>query len=262
MTDREAQLRTFHARRPGVTSRAFRRGGSYERLAARVPQTGRILDVASGDGTLLALLGPRAIGVDLSREELALAGRAVVQESAQAPAFASGAVVQVAAPAFASGAVVQGRAQALPFADGAFAAATCHLAFMLFDDVEQVVAELARVLVPGAPFLALLGGGPTADGDDAFHAFARMLPRGRSFGDPRASSEAGWRELFRDGWRDIAFERWELDLSGCFDEVWAFLGSSYQLDEPERAERALRVAFPGDEVPCRVAAYLASAIRR
>jgi len=236
MSDREEQLRAFHARRPGVTSRAFRHGGSYERLAARVPQGGRVLDLACGDGTLLGLLGPRAIGVDLSREELSLA----------------------------SCTVVQSRAQALPFRGGAFSAATCHLAFMLFDDLDAVVAELTRVLAPGAPFLALLGGGPTADGDDAFHAFARSLPRGGSFGDPRASTEVGWRQLFRAGWRDIAFERWELDLSGTFDEVWAFLGSSYQLAAhaaPGDIEHVLRAAFPGDRVPCRVATYLATVVR-
>lgn len=236
MSDREAQLRAFHTRRPGVTSRAFLRGGSYERLAARVPAGGRTLDLACGDGTLLGRLGPRAIGVDVSREELSLA----------------------------DGAVVQGRAQALPFRSRAFSAATCHLAFMLFDDLDAVVAELTRVLAPDAPFLALLGGGPTADGDDAFHAFARLLPRGGAFGDPRASTEAGWRQLFRAGWRDIAFERWELDLSGTFDEVWAFLGSSYQLATdaaPEHIERALRAAFPGDRVPCRVATYLATVVR-
>lgn len=159
---------------------------------------------------------------------------------------------------------MQGRAQELPFADATFAAATCHLAFMLFDDLEQVVAELRRVLVPGAPFLALLGGGPTGDGDDAFHAFARLLPPGRGFGDRRASTEAGWHELFiATGWRDLVFERWPIDLSGSFDEVWAFLGSSYQLrtGDSDRTREVLRAQFPGEHVPCTVACYFASVTR-
>jgi SAM-dependent methyltransferase len=237
VTEAETFFRAFHAARPAITSRALARAGSYARLAAMVTHLGRggrILDLGCGDSYLASLTG--AIGVDLAPARLA-----------DAPAVP----------------LVTARAQALPFADRAFAAATCHLAFMLFDDLEQVVAELARVLAPDAPFLALLGGGPTADGADAFHAFAEHVPRGRPvFGDPRARSEAGWRELYADGWRDITFERWELDLSGTLDEVWAFLGASYQLvdGEPVRAELARR--FPGDRVPCRVATYLARVIRR
>src|SRR5690606_37483161 len=157
--------------------------------------------------------------------------------------------------------LVQARAQALPFRDRAFDAATCHLAFMLFDDIESVVAELSRVLRPGAPFLALLGGGPSADGEDAFHRFADLLPRSElRFGDRRASSEAGWAELFAT-WRDLHLERWPLDLGGSFDEVWRFLAASYQLREAERVRAELRAAFPGDHVPCTVVTYFATVTR-
>lgn len=237
----ERFLRAFHAAHPGVTSRAFGRGGSYQRLAARVPAGGRVLDLACGDGALVRLLGSSAIGVDLSGEELAAARPPTV--------------------------VVQARAQALPFADRSFAAATCHLAFMLLDDLEQVVAELSRVLRPGAPFLALLGGGPVADGDDAFHALAAMLPAGTALGDRRASTEAGWRALFVEGhgWRDLSFERWELDLSGSFEQVWELLGASYQLAAPgverDDVRARVRARFAGPRVPCRVATYLATVTR-
>ena len=158
--------------------------------------------------------------------------------------------------------MVRGRAQELPFRDQSFDAAICHLAFMLFDDVPAVVAELSRVLKPGARFVALLGGGPTADGHDAFHHFASLLSTGTSFGDKRASSEAGWHELFHD-WRDITFERWPLDLGGTFDEVWTFLAASYQLRaaDHDRIRTALRAAFPGEHVPCSVATYCATAMR-
>lgn len=239
VTERESFLRAFHDAQPGITSRAFGRGGSYAHLAARVPQ-GRVLDLACGDGTLLALLGPRAIGLDISRGELERA-------RARDPGM--------------RGRLVQARAQALPFRDACFDAATCHLAFMLFDDIELVVAELARVLKPGAPFLALLGGGPTADGDDAFHRFAELLPRtALSFGDRRASSEAGWAELFAT-WRDLRFERWPLDLGGRFDDVWRFLAASYQLRDGERVRDALRAAFPGEHVPCTVVTFFATVTR-
>ena len=233
MSERERFLRAFHDAQPGITSRALARTGAYERFAARVPP-GCVLDLACGDGTLLRALGPRAVGLDLSAAEL---------ERARSP-------------------VVRGRAQELPFADASFDAVTCHLAFMLFDEIEHVVAELARVLKPGAPFLALLGGGPSADGDDAFHRFATLLPRGGGFGDRRASTEAGWLELFA-GWRDLAFERWPLDLGGSFDDVWQFLGASYQLPaaEHDRVRAELRAAFPGEHVPCTVVTYFASVTR-
>lgn len=238
MSERESWLRSFHAANPGVTSRAFARGGSYERLAARIPADARVLELACGDGALLRLLGARAVGLDLSYEE-------IVRGSDSRPR-------------------VQARALALPFADGTFAAVTCHLAFMLFDHVEAVVNELHRVLEAGGSFHALLGGGPTAEGDDAFHAFAAMLPKqGRAFGDRRASSEAGWRELFdASRWRDIRFERWVLDLSGTFDQVWTFLGSSYQLEDADRVKQALRERYPIDPVPLSIATYYASVIRR
>jgi SAM-dependent methyltransferase len=245
--ERERWIRAFHDAQPGITSRALARAGSYERLAAKVPRDARVLDLACGDGTLLARLGSRAVGIDVSRGELDRARDT-------------------------SANLVQARAQELPFADASFDAATCHLAFMLFDDIELVVAELARVLRPGAPFVALLGGGPTADGHDAFHRFLDLLTRTKAAGpaadplitrsDRRASTEAGWRELFA-GWRDITFERWPLDLGGSFDDVWTFLSSAYQFraDYHDDVRTQLRRAFPGERVPCSVVTYCATVTR-
>jgi SAM-dependent methyltransferase len=215
----EAIVRRFHEARPGATSAALARGGSYERLWSRVAGA-RVLDLGCGDHPM-----PGAVGIDLVRER---------------------------------GVAVQGRAQALPFADGAFDAVVCHLAFMLFDELDQVVAEIRRVLAPGGAFHALLGGGPTADGADAFHAFAAMLPRGAALGDPRSRTEAGWRALFGT---PVAFERWTIDLGGSFDEVWQFLGASYQLRDADRVREALRAQFPADPVPCTVACYYAAVTR-
>lgn len=239
--EREAWLRRFHDARPGITSRAFERGGSYDRLAERVP-AGRVLDLACGDGPLRRRLGARCVGLDVSRAELAAAGGGV-----------------------------QGRAAALPFADASFDAVACHLAFMLFDAIETVAAELHRVLRPGGAFHAVLGGGPTAEvaADDQFHRFLALLAgepparTGARLGDPRAKSEAGWRTLFpAPTWEVRSFERWELDLGGTFDEVWSFLGSSYEVADLATADR-LREAmrFPGRR-PCRVVVWLATAVRR
>ena len=234
MSEHERFLRAFHDAHPGITARALERAGSYDRLAARC--TGRVLDLACGDGALLARL-PGAVGVDLSPGELALARRRGHE-------------------------VVEGRAQALPFADRSFDTVACHLAFMLFDDIERVVAELHRVLAPGGRFVAVLGGGPTASGQDAFHDFLALLPAsGRRFGDPRAKSERGWRDLFA-GWSEPAFERWELDLSGPLPDVWSFLGASYELSaaDAERIRSELARRYPGI-APCTAVVFVAE-VRR
>jgi SAM-dependent methyltransferase len=197
VSEREAFLRGFHAAHPGITSAVLARGTSYDRLAALVPAGARVLDLGCGDGHLLTKTG--GIGVDLSAAELAIARRR-------------------------GAAVVQGRAQALPFADAAFDLCVCHLALMLMDELDLVASEVARV---ARSFAAIVGGGPTASGDDAFHRFLRLplatIPR---LGDRRASSEAGWRALF-PGFA-IDFERLELDLSGPVDDVWRVLDASYQ----------------------------------
>jgi SAM-dependent methyltransferase len=236
MSESEDFLQAFHAARPGITARAFARGGSYERLAALVANAARVLDLACGDGALLAHMSAHAIGVDLSRAELSRVRHAAAVS----------------------------RAQALPFAANTFDAVTCHLAFMLFDDLPAVVRELERVLVPGGHFIALLGGGPTAEGDDAFHRFLKILgPRtSPRFGDPRAKSEAGWGELM-PRWTVHPFERWTLDLSGSFDQVWQFLGASYEVTRDREAvvRQQLRAACSdyGDHIPCTAVAYLARA---
>ena len=195
----------------------LRRSDSYARLAARVAGKRRVLDLGCGDA-------PLGIGIDLSLDELRGTTRCV-----------------------------QGRAQQLPFADGAFDAAVSHLAFMLFDEPERVVAELARVT---PEFHAVLGGGPTAE-PDAFTRFLDLAqPRGPALGDPRTRSEVGWRALFA-GWR-VTFERFVVDLSGPFDDVYAFLASGYQ---PHADVRTQLHAEYGDHAPCRVVMWLASATR-
>ncbi len=254
MADGEAFVRAFHDAHPGVTPAAFARGGSYARLAEAVPRAARVLDVACGDGALLAALagtpgrdGALAVGVDASVAEVRAAR-------------ARGCIA------------VQGRAQALPFADGAFDAATCHLALMLLDDLDAVARELARVLVPGGALLAVLGGGPVAG--DADGVYERWLAATRplrealpplALGDRRASREDGWRDVFR-GFTDVQFTRFEVDLGGTRAEVWDTLATSYACARVDRgalvaAFEALLPVATAAHIPLRAVLWLARATR-
>ena len=158
LTRTEAYLSTFHDANPGVTSRAFEAlpvtcgerafSSTYASLISMLPdadadatadaQPLTVLDLACGDGHLLALLhashpdGHLAlIGVDLSAGELA-AARARLGEGA---------------------ALYRCKAQQLPLASGSVDGVFSHLALMLMDDADGVMRELRRVLKPGGLFL-------------------------------------------------------------------------------------------------------------
>ena len=140
-------LDRFHDRHAGASDCVFGSAdtgdgrSSYARLRAVVPDdAGDVLDLACGDGPLLARLGdlPRLtslVGLDANRTELAAAERRL------------GGSVRL----------VHGLAQTLPFADGSFDVVTSHMALMLMDEIEQVTAEIARVLRPGGTLAFVVG---------------------------------------------------------------------------------------------------------
>ncbi|MCX5743183.1 MAG: methyltransferase domain-containing protein [Proteobacteria bacterium] len=198
--------------------------------AAAAVASGRTLDLGCGDGYLVSLLGADAIGVDFSDGEVAAAARRGV-------------------------AVVRGRAEQLPFADRSFRTVVSHLAFMLMD-AAAVAREVERVLTDDGTFAAILGGGPTADGDDAFHRYVAIAPSlDVPLVDRMARSEAGWRALFPR--RAVDFERVVLDLSGTFDEVWRVLGTSYEGASVEDFRDAC--ASFGARIPLAMVVWLATA---
>lgn len=205
----EAFLADFHNRCPGGSPRAFgdlpvhaadgtTHASSYHALVAAVDAAfgapaqraptlpgpgaaphaplpeGRVLDLACGDGHLLALLQaatPRPLlGVDLSRGELA-AARARLGDSV---------------------ALHQARAQALPLADASLAAVTSHMALMLMADAPQVVAEVARVLRPGGRLLAL-------------------VPRAATPGSARPALVQAWADALRPEARDAPWQPVQFD---------------------------------------------------
>ncbi|WKE71428.1 class I SAM-dependent methyltransferase [Streptomyces sp. WP-1] len=261
----EEFLRSFHAGRPAVTAEAFGRGrgpdgrSSYELLRDRVAGHRRVLDLGCGDGLLLELLardgGRQLAGVDLSPESLALARQR---------------------PALSTARLHTGRAQELPFADGSFDACVSHLALMLMGEIEQVAAEVARVLVPGGVLACVVGGG--AVGEEAYERFVGLLRRagGESparipaLGDGRTRSREGLDEVLRPvGFGGVEWETVPIDLGGTLEQVWESLSGLYDLAPmAERAVARLRQDFLADVadlvtpegfVPCGFTVHLASA---
>ncbi len=190
----ERFLRDFHDRLPGGSTLAFagtpvadahgsRHADTYSALVHRLEDgrtaPGPVLDLACGDGHLLALLratGRAVLGVDASTGELAAAR---VRLGDGVPLH-------------------QARAQALPLADGRLAAVTCHMALMLLDEPTQVLAELRRVLQPGGRLLAVVPAMPAAGAPSpATQAFCAALDL-----QPQRRSE--WQDVrFGSGlWRD------------------------------------------------------------
>jgi len=190
----EVFLADFHDRCPGGSPRAFaplavldaaghQHASSYHALQTALLAAlgsgglpdGPLLDLACGDGHLLALLLPLGrplLGVDLSAGELAAAAARLTElgiplagldgpngptADPRAMPSASGSAPDPAhVTALPPVTLYQARAQALPLADASIAAITCHMALMLMSDPAQVVAELGRVLRPGGRLLAVL----------------------------------------------------------------------------------------------------------
>jgi 2-polyprenyl-6-hydroxyphenyl methylase/3-demethylubiquinone-9 3-methyltransferase len=97
----------------------------------------KVLDVGSGGGLLaeeFARLGCAVTGVDLSRESVAVAREHAREEGLRIE-------YQVAA------------GERLPFEDGSFEAAYCCDVLEHVESVPATLAEIARVLGPGAVFL-------------------------------------------------------------------------------------------------------------
>ena len=189
----EAFLVDFHDRLPGGSSAAFGAlpvqdeagsafESSYHALASRLAAApaGPVLDLACGDGHLLALLGSTArkrIGIDMSGGELR-AAQARLGDRVD---------------------LHQARAQALPLADASVAAVTCHMALMLMAEAPLVLAEINRVLQPGGRLLAVVPTPPVAGSGSCaavagFHATLDGQPRQASWQAVRFDVGRPWRD--------------------------------------------------------------------
>ncbi len=206
-----AFLKAVHFKYPSMTSKAFAQykdsdqKSSYQRLADCLPKPAKkIVDLACGDGYLTSILCAHApsakiVGIDMADGELDVA-RAKYQTKAVS--------------------FVNANADALPFGNASIDAVVSHMALMLMNPIEPVVAELRRVLKPGGLFAAVVGR-PADEGSlclgiqklitgfikDEFNV--SKLPM---TGDARVSSSAGIKSLFAaSGFRD--YKSQDIDLN-------------------------------------------------
>ena len=246
LTAAETYLQDFHQRQVGVTSAAFAhlpaRSGStsyassYAALSDLVPVGDNrlsVLDLACGNGHLLGLLAARRqprlqlLGVDMSEAELA-AARAALPASVR---------------------LLLGRGQALDLPSASVDYLVSHMALMLMDDIDQVVREMRRVLRSGGQFGAIVG--RTFLLGEVNDVFMRVfkpiasdaLPPLR-FGDRRAGSEAGWRELLDAGFADVEFDDIDVPWTPTPGELWTALLDTYDIDRlDDGARQRLRSAL-------------------
>lgn len=140
------------------------------RLLADLPPgpLGRLLDIGTGTGRMLELLGPRAecaTGIDLSREMLALAR------------------ARLSAAGLAHCALRQADMTRLPYGPASFDLITLSMVLHYADDPPEVLAEAARVLAPGGT-LAIIDLAP--HGDDAL--VRRLAHRWAGFPAPQLAA--------------------------------------------------------------------------
>jgi ubiquinone/menaquinone biosynthesis C-methylase UbiE len=142
-------LQGWHDRHPGATSALLgpltdeMGRSSYQVLAETIEHGGPVLDLACGDGHLLELLQPghACLGADWNAAELKAALR---RSGLRAP-------------------LVRADATELPIATAVLGAVSCHYALMLLQPLEDVLAEVARVLRPHGLLATMLPGSAPED---------------------------------------------------------------------------------------------------
>ena len=134
---------------------------------------GHVLDVAIGTADLTIEMlrrhkAERVTGIDLSRQMMAL-GRKKTERFLRKGERGKGQTVEF----------VYGNAQQMPFADGAFDCVTCAFGCRNFQDLDEGLREMYRVLKPGGQVVILEFSYPTNPVLRALYDiyFTRMLPK-------------------------------------------------------------------------------------
>lgn len=251
----EPFLVAFHRRFPGATARAFALGRAdgggttYDLLADAAAGAGRVLDLGCGDGFLPQVLAERSPGALLVGVDIAEAD-----------------VERARARALPNAEFLVARAQALPLPDASFDVVLSHMTLMLMHEIEDVLAEVARVLRPGGTFVGLVGTHPnTADAWGLYVSVFRELfdEHGTGWfnpGDERVRDDGPFAELLSGTFEAVDVRPVFVDLSGSLDDVWSFLSLSYLRSlvtdeghaELERRFRERAPTLIGDDgrVPC------------
>ena len=235
LTRTETYLAAFHDASPGVTSRAFEAlpvacgalvfASTYESLMSVQPEGGAppltVLDLACGDGHLLALLRASRpdgqltlLGVDLSEGELCAARTRLGDQAA----------------------LYRCKAQHLPFASGLIDVVFSHLALMLMDDADGVLREVRRVLKPGGLFAGVVGARPPAN--PALNLFIALCAgaskrpelAGMRFGDARWRSEDGIRNLLSPAFDRLVFDDLHAARRCTPAQLWDWFLGTYDTD--------------------------------
>lgn len=193
----ETFLKDFHKKNPSCTPVAFAHGltseklNSYDFLVSIMSEKDKhasVIDLACGDGTLSKKIIDRLgsdvniTGVDMSVGELDVARKNLEGYSVK---------------------FFEANAQNIPVQNSGADFIFCHMAFMLMDNIEQVVAEIHRCLKPEGIFSAVVGG--KYEPNPNYDIFLNLLDKAlknenkkwlSDLGDPRTRSHDGLISLF------------------------------------------------------------------
>lgn len=199
MSSTEAFLKSFHLENPGCTPACFSNGqsqglDSYSLLLSALNESHvdptTVVDLACGNGALIQRLISRGIpikkifGIDMSSGELNLARKELSDSRVE---------------------FIEARAQSLPLLNSSVDFIFCHMALMLMDELELVIAEIRRCLKPGGVFSAIVGG--KSEISPIFRSFLGLLKQALAeenktflynLGDSRTRSKDGLKSLFSE----------------------------------------------------------------
>jgi ubiquinone/menaquinone biosynthesis C-methylase UbiE len=239
VSDSESYIQKFHEKHPSCTPLAFASGStdeginSYQFLVDVIKTHEKkisVLDLACGDGALSKVLlnkfgtGLELTGIDISRSEL-----------------------QVAKKNFSNYPVklIEANAKNIPLPSNSQDYILCHMAFMLMDEIDQVVSEIYRCLKPGGTFSAIVGG--KSEKSKQFEKFLNLLSSAlkdenknwlSDLGDPRTRKEDGLRSLFNsDYFEDVEIENFKLQFSDKPENMMNFFMLMYDVDQLSDSRR-------------------------
>lgn len=232
LSSTERFLSDFHDQRAGITSNAFLalpavKGGvvsasSYEFLAYVVPEGSTpltVLDIACGDGYLLERIAlsrsksATLIGIDISSGELAAAEGRLGKNAT----------------------LIRERAQKMSMISSSVDIVLCHMALMLMDELEVVIAEIRRVLKSSGLFSFIVGVKP--EPSTALDLYMQILRKAQEnlnsriprLGDGRLGDDEKIEQLLTGHFANVAIDMISVSRRYSPSEMWSWFESMYDL---------------------------------